>query len=141
MRVQGWETILLDSIYRHSEGGFKWGTSDCAIFAWKVRADILGKKEPPPWGTRYKTAAGAVKAIKKYGGGDFEQAVSKGVEGDPIPVELAQRGDVIAFPNEGREGFDFALGICVGKASAVLSEGRGLVYVNTYDGAKAWRTR
>lgn len=142
MKIENWEAGLLDSIVRHSAGGFEWGKRDCASFAWNVRNDLLGRKEPPPWGTRHKTPEGAYRAMKRlYGDVSLSEAATIAYGRKPIPVIEAMRGDVVCCPLDGMEdcGFSEALGICVGKVTVFLGK-EGLVRADTYAMKHCWRT-
>ena len=98
---------------------FAWGNRDCSTVAAFV-ANAAGHDTPNPRG--YKTAAGALRAIRKLGHKDLEALIDSLFE--RIPPASALPADLIALPAE--KGW-IALGVCLG-------EQRILAFVDHADG-------
>lgn len=98
---------------------FAWGVHDCATWAAEVCRVMTGTDVAADWRGSYRTATGAMRAIRKAGGRDMASAVTARL-GAPLPaVTLAQRGDVVCR--------EHALGICTGPDAAFLGP-EGLVF-------------
>lgn len=98
--------------------------------------EATGKDFAAAFRGRYSTAAGAARALKRYGAGDLP-ATATMMLGPPLrsPM-LAQRGDVVAITGaDGR----MALGICIGAQIAAPDPVRGLTMLPLTAAALAWR--
>lgn len=119
MRREGWEQGLHAMIEGARQRPFAWGSHDCATWVAEVRRVLTGVDAAKDWRGSYRTASGAMRAIRKAGAGDMASAVTARL-GAPLPVvALAQRGDVVCR--------DRALGICTGQDVAFLGPD-GLVF-------------
>lgn len=94
MRLDNWPSLL--AAFLADEKPFSWGDRDCSLFAADAVLCITGNDPASDWRGKYKTATGATRLLRPYGG--IEGAVEKitadnGME--EIPVAMAQRGDVV----------------------------------------------
>lgn len=119
MRREGWELDLHAAIEGARHRPFVWGTHDCATWAAEVRCALTGADAAADWRGSYRTAVGALRAIRRTGARDLAGAVTSRL-GAPLPaVTLAQRGDIVCCRS--------ALGICTGPDAAFLGA-EGLVF-------------
>ncbi len=126
---------------------FQWGTHDCCLFACDVIRDAGGMDYAAPFRGRYRTAAGAARALRRFLGpsspklrpaGLLEAAAEKITQDnglEEVPPLMAQRGDfVLVGETEGP-----ALGVCLG--SHIVAAGpRGTVLRPLAAVRRAWRT-
>lgn len=120
-RIRGWEGRLSDVLAsaeaRVGPGAEPdWGTLDCATFAAGCAAALTGE-DPlsgfPTWTSKRE----ALRVLAAEGG--LREAASRAF-GEPIPVALAQRGD-IGFSDDGELG---QLGVVAGRWTLFLGDGR-----------------
>ncbi|WP_127109939.1 DUF6950 family protein [Pararhodobacter zhoushanensis] len=129
-RIAGWETILAEQIEAARLRPFQWGVHDCATWAADVRAALTGTESAAQaWRGRYKTEIGAARALRRLGWPDLATGAEAAL-GAPIPVLMAQRGDVVM------DGQTF--GVCVGASAAFVGE-TGLIYARLGQCSAAWR--
>lgn len=132
-KANGWECRLRQEIEAAAERPFAWGSHDCAIWALDVVSALRGQPSPADaWRGKYKTARGAMSAMRRQGWASIE-AGARALFGEPLStVRLAQRGDLILGPED-------AVGICLGSQSRFVSP-TGLVDIETKSCRMAWRT-
>lgn len=119
MRREGWELDLHAAIEGARHRPFAWGTHDCATWAAGVCRVLTGSDVAADWRGSYRSARGALRAIRSTGARDLAGAVTERL-GAPLPaVTLAQRGDIVCSSQ--------ALGICTGSDAAFLGA-EGLVF-------------
>lgn len=144
-RAENWPELLLDTVEDRRSKPFAWGENDCALFAADCVLVMTGEDFAAPFRGRYSTAAGSIKALKKFGGGSLE-ATATAALGEPILPRLAQRGDVVLFLSlpspaggggAGGEGVP-ALAVCVGSHAAAAGPD-GVTWVPMDLWLKAWR--
>jgi len=115
-RLRNWDSLLDREIEDARSRPFAWGTHDCALWAANAVREITGEDIAAPYRGRYSTAAGATRALKRYGGGDLVTAATQAL-GNPVPVARAKRGDMVLVPEGPIEAA--ALGI-IGLSGTVI---------------------
>jgi hypothetical protein len=126
MRPDGWEKRLTE--YLQTVGPFEWGTNDCCLFAANGVLAMTGIDYAQPY-RGYKTAKGALGKLKGIG----VEGVATKAWGEPIPVELAHRGDPVLLDS----GEGLALGLCIGHKIAAIGP-KGVLYLPMAVAIKAW---
>ena len=109
-RVVDWPERLLQTVADWENVPFVWGSTDCLSFALDcieaVRGNPLVDEIPA-----YSDAKEARRALRDMGAREIENAFMMHL--DPIPVSMAQRGDVGVIVQE--DGTQSAM-VCVGPA-------------------------
>jgi hypothetical protein len=117
---------------------FVWGENDCALFACGLVEATTGVDYAAALRGRYRTAAGAARALRRFAGAGLEAAVEKitrdnGLE--EVSPLMAQRGDFVLVD----ETAGPALGVCLG--SHIIAAGPAGAVLRPLDAARrAWRT-
>lgn len=130
MRRDGWEHDLHEVIEGAREAPFSWGRHDCATWVADVRRALTGIDAAARWRGTYRTAPGAMRAIRRSGARDLAEAVTRELGGPLASPSLAQRGDIVS------DGA--ALGVCLGAEAAFLGPD-GLVFRPLAVCTMAWR--
>ena len=102
MKKQGWEKILSDYIESHLNTPFRWGKSDCVLFACHGANKILEKNLSPiikSYGAYNSRNAGEI--IKESGGSICNIFDKHFKRHDNIL--MAKRGDIVVIMYEGQE--------------------------------------
>lgn len=131
MRHPDWERLLGEYIASKSAVVFEHGTNDCALFAAGAVLAMTGDDPAKAFRGRYRSQAGAVRALRQIGAGDLESTIDGMFEGKP--PAFAQRGDLI-WNGE-------AVGVCAGAFAwfvGVDPEKEGLVRIPRADWQGAW---
>ncbi len=129
---------LLGAVAARRDRTFQWGVHDWCLFACDVIRDAGGVDYAAPFRGRYRTAAGAARALRRFAGGGLEAAAEKitrdnGLE--EVSPLMAQRGDfVLVDETEGP-----ALGVCLG-SHFVAAGPAGTVLRPLAAARRAWRT-
>lgn len=133
-RIEGWETLLSDTIIRAQSRPFAWGSHDCAIWAFDTRRLLTsGPDHASLWRGRYRTALGATRVMRKLGWRSLEEG-GRVLLGPPLKARLlAQRGDLVLG------GSPEAFGVCLG-AQAAFVGADGIMLLPLPDCRLAWRT-
>ena len=133
MMRPGWERMLAEAVEAARGRPFRWGQHDCAIWAFDLRRDLTGGDDVAVlWRGRYRTAAGAQRAMRRLGWQSSE-AMGRALLGAPLPsVSLAQRGDIVLSAT----GLGF--GVCLGALAAGIAPA-GLILTPIATTALAWR--
>ncbi len=126
---------------------FEWGRNDCALFACDLLQAVSGIDFAAPFRGKYKSARGAARILKRYGGAGLpasarttaglEAVVEKIAEArkrEEVKPLMAQRGDLVLLDMP--EGP--ALGVCLGAWVAAAGE-TGMVRVELREARRAWR--
>lgn len=132
MRRNDWEQALAEYLAEHREAVFEWGQCDCAMFAAGAIEAMTGVDPADDVRGRYKSQAGAGRAIKRKGFADLGEWVSSKFE-EVAPV-FAHRGDIVMVGG--------SLGICAGAAAWFVGEegqASGLVSQPMPMWERAWR--
>lgn len=123
---------MSDYLAGHREAVFAWGQCDCVLFVAGAIEAMTGIDPAADIRGRYKSQAGAGRAIKRTGFADLGELVSS--KFDEVPPVFAHRGDVVMAGG--------SLGICVGGAALFVGEedgAPGLVARPMMDWERAWR--
>lgn len=115
MRTCGWELVLAEAVETARSTPFQWGVTDCACWAFDLRARITGGEDvAAQWRGRYRTAEGSLRVMRRLGWPDIE-AMGRALLGDPLPaVLMAQRGDLVLM--------DQGFGVCIGARAVGMGE-------------------
>lgn len=134
MRYEDWAERLAEYYELLHELQFEQGTHDCGLFAAGAIEAMTGVDHIAPYRGKYTSVAGYMKLLKADGFKSVE-AYCTSVLGEPIPVLLAQRGDLVMKQERGIE----ALGICDGASAIFINQDGGLTNVYMDECLKAWR--
>ncbi len=132
VRQPDWEQALADYLAAHGAAVFTWGTCDCAMFAAGAVAAMTGTDPAADIRGRYKSQAGAARAIKHAGFANLSEWVSAKFQ--EVPPAWAYRGDLVMASG--------SLGICNGPAALFVGEENGLaglVSTPLQEWERAWR--
>ena len=143
-RIEGWEGRLADFVAQAVTRPFLWGDFDCCLMPCEAVQVITGADPAGPLRGRYRTARGALRVLKGYGGGGLVEAAEKiaaGLEAPEVPVNFARRGDVLLITGDlaaEAPGFDALLGLCLGREAAFMMD-PGLRFIDLQAiEARAW---
>jgi hypothetical protein len=127
-RITGWRSALHRTIEAHRRLPFAWDTgTDCAMFPADCVLAMTGEDLAAAFRGRYRTAAGAFRALKKAGHDDLASLVGSFLE--EIPVMKASAGDIAALNTD--DEFGCSLGVVVGETVAVRTpKGIGALHLN-----------
>ncbi len=129
---------LFDLLLARRTRVFQWGENDCALFACDLVEAATGMDYAAPFRGRYRTAAGAARALRRFAGGGLEAAAEKITQDnglEEVPPLMAQRGDFILVDvTEGP-----ALGVCLGE-TLVAAGPAGALTLPLKRARRAWRT-
>lgn len=89
MRIDGWDDRLLAVIERHGAAAYAPGVMDCFMLAMDAAEALTGAR---PYRPRYRTDAGALRALKRAGFDTLREAVA--AIWPERPAGHWQRGDV-----------------------------------------------
>ena len=130
-RCQDWPARLAAEIERARHARFRWGEHDCALFAADVVRALTGFDLAAEFRGTYRSSLGARQWLRKYCG---LLVLATRKLGDPIPVAVAARGDIVARCDERGP----ALGVCLG-ARCAFTGPRGLMFLPLAECVQAWR--
>ncbi len=137
VRKENWPSIMDAEIEKARGLEFKWGESDCALWAANVVREMTGVDYADTFRGKYSTAAGSVKALKKYGSGSLTETITS-ILGEAQPLARTMRGDVVlAVVKQGGEERECA-GICIGPRVAFRTPD-GITYLPLLECACSWR--
>lgn len=132
-RREDWPEQLLGFVEARRDVPFAWGANDCALFAADAVQAMTGHDFAAGFRGRYRTALGAMKALRSNGAADLAAYLTR-VLGAPVAPALARRGDVVVFAAvEGP-----ALGVVVGSQAAAAGP-EGVTWVPASRWQQAWR--
>ena len=138
-RTDGWESLLNYHIEKHFCMERKWGRVDCCFFIVDWIELATGVDTGGDFRNKYRSRSGAYKAIEKYSGSGFDEAIDMLAEKflmKEINPLLGQRGDVVTVPGNGSN----ALGLISSNGRDVLVQGKnGLDVVPITSAVKCWR--
>lgn len=130
-RLDGWERVLVEAVETARSTPFQWGVTDCACWAFEVRARLTGGEDvAAQWRGRYRTATGSLRVMRRLGWADIE-AMGRALLGEPLPtVLMAQRGDLVLM--------DQGFGVVIGAQAVGMGEA-GLGVAPITAGRLGWR--
>ena len=128
MRLPGWEANLHAFLDSHAATPFAYGSHDCALFVAGVVNAQTGLDFGEPFRGRYRSAAGAIRALRLYGAGDLPSTVTAAL-GEPVHIAFAGRGDIVT------DGAN--MGVCMGNYALFLTE-EGQERLPRADWEQAW---
>lgn len=134
MKRETWKADLRSYLTAQADAPFAYGSADCGAFAGGAIEAMTGENPHAAVAGKYKTMAGALRALKRLGHEDhIAYAASVLDEIDPL---YAQLGDIaVVQADEGH-----ALGVVVGAHIEVRTPaGRGVVPLT--DAVRAFRVR
>jgi hypothetical protein len=131
-RLPDWEPRLHAALDAAANRPFQHGQHDCCLFIADVVLVLTGHDFGAPFRGKYRTAAGAMRALRQSveGGGDMRHQVTAAL-GEPVHPAFAGFGDVVEFP-------DGLFGIHARSGAFVLSEDAGLLRVPLTAAINAW---
>jgi len=129
VRLADWEARLSTYLADNADIELVYGKTDCCLFAAGAVLVQTGEDPMPEFRGKYRSAAGAVRALRTIGAGDLEKTLDAKFERKAIG--FAGRGDLVMH--------DGAVGVCwTNFALFVPLEGSGLVRVPRPDWSAAW---
>lgn len=131
-RRLNWEKYLDQHIEEWRNKSFEWGKYDCALFCLYAEKAICGSSRFDDFIGQYKSAAGSVKALIKFGGGNLADTVAQRLE--ECDILTARRGDVALINTP--EGD--ALSVVIGEKVAAMGH-NGLIFLPIDAAKKCWR--
>ncbi len=134
MRTHDWPEKLYASIDKAKTQAFEWGTHDCACFVCDCVEAMTGNDPFKELRGKYSTAAGAMRAIRKWANVNDLPALATSFWGESIEISYASRGDVILIEYEGNDNF----GIIVGTHAVFLTP-EGIISIPVNKCKMAWR--
>lgn len=147
-RFEDWPRRLADFLDRAADRPFGWGTSDCCLFACDGVAAMTGVDLAVSFRGRYRTMAGAYRALKEFSGGaigETAEIITASFELPEVPPRFAQRGDILLFhgcaPGAGSaSSVDCAaLALCLGSCLAAQAPEVGVQFGPLSLVSRAWR--
>lgn len=130
MRVENWDSILVQHIRVAETSIFVWGENDCALFSCSFVDKVLGTTYAETYRSTYTTEQEARALIESKGYKSIADAVAS-ILPERKNINMAKRGDLVLMPKLG------CVGICGGRKSWFLLE-RGLVIVPTTSCTRSW---
>lgn len=130
--LPGWEGELA-RLTAQRRMQWDWSTLNCALWAADVVRAITGRDYAADWRVLPNDGCAIMKQVDNAGG--LSACVTASV-GEPMPVNQAQRGDLVLHAGIGGE----ALGVCIGDRIAFLGR-RGVMHRPLRDGIMAWSVR
>ena len=134
-RIDNWQIALATELDKPRK--FQWGKDDCCLFACDVIRAITGIDPATTFRGKYASAFGAYKQLKLQGFrgvmnvADMQCAANKWY---PVPVLMAQRGDIVCTMFEDQE----SLGVMSDGFGVFVGES-GYVRLNVSNLIKAWK--
>ena len=132
-RTPDWPERLADAVRAARARPFAWGEHDCALFAFDCVLAMTGEDHLAAFRGRYRSAKGAVRALRRIGGVKTLEELTTRILKRPALPETAQRGDLVMIDGE----LGPTLGICLGARSAFAGPD-GLVFAPTATVRRAW---
>ena len=129
VKREGWEQLLAIHIEQAKPAVFQWGQTDCALWCADWVKQAADKDFTTDWRGKYSTEEelqALMKTRSYHSPADIADAHLP-----RIPVQFAQRGDIVLHPQG-------CLGICDGLMSRFLTL-NGLTRLPTFDCLLAWK--
>lgn len=139
-RHPDWPERLNAYVAAGESAAFRWGKTDCGLWACGAVTAMTGVDPGAELRGRYRSRRGAIAALQAFAGGGLRETVERVAarfDIAPLPSPLyAQRGDWVLA--RGAEDWPDALGVCVG-GDAVFLTPSGLQRSRLGDALAAWR--
>ncbi len=90
-RLPGWEHVYAEMLEQQAKTPFAWGSADCLTRVADLCKAMTGVSPMPMSLRRYRTAAGAQRALQKLGFDDVAAALAAVFP--EVPRAMARRGD------------------------------------------------
>jgi hypothetical protein len=129
-RIDAWQEAVQAVADEWAAAPFEYGRYDCASFAAAVVKAQTGRDFYTPFRGKYRSAAGAARALRLYGAGDLPGTLTAAL-GEPVHPAFAGRGDVV-MNEQGNAG------LCLGAQSMFIGEG-GAAHLPTLSCTMAWK--
>jgi hypothetical protein len=100
MRVENWPSRLNDVIQAAEGRPFSWGDWDCGAFVGACVEAVTGSNPMQPFAGQWDSETGMLRALAAGYGGSLEQFWTAALGGDPVPVVMAGRGDVVLVQDD-----------------------------------------
>ena len=136
-RLNGWEGKL--ALFEKRQETFDWGVCDCTLFVCDWIESATGVDLASEARGRYSTSLGAIRAVKKYCGGDLVDRASLYFGTPQTNMNFAQRGDLVLLPNEVDNLPLFGVVCSSGREIVTISSDQGVVKTPIENGLKFWR--
>jgi hypothetical protein len=141
-RLPGWEARLADLIEARRHRPFAWGQADCLTLARDAGRAITGADPFTP--LNYRTQRGAIRVGRRAGFPCLRAFMAAHLP----EAQRARRGDLVLMPlaiqipgaaprRRGRPGWQWALGVCLGRMAACAGPD-GLIFLPTEGRAAAF---
>lgn len=116
MRVDGWETRLMEAVQRHDSMPLEYGTSDCIIHIADCIEAVTGEDPMASYRGAYASEEEAGELLVSLGASDVEELLESLYE--EVPPALARRGDVGVVKIKGVAACVVVMGpLIIGKSS------------------------
>jgi len=133
VRLAHWPEQLAALLFARLSMPFAWGANDCCLFAADAVQATTGADPAAHLRGSYSTAPQAARVLATHGG---VRAIATQALGQPLPnPALAQRGDVVCVPLDGRD----TLGVVAGDGQWCAPGEHGLVYRPMAEVQTAWK--
>jgi hypothetical protein len=133
VRLADWPERLAALLFVRLSSPFIWGANDCCLFAADAVQATTGTDPAAHLRGSYSTATQAARVLAEHGG---VRAIATQALGEPMPhAAMAQRGDVVCVPLDGRD----TLGVVAGDGQWCAPGELGLVYRPMAEVQTAWR--
>jgi hypothetical protein len=113
VRLAAWEPRLHAYLDGVATKPFEYGSHDCALHAANAVLAMTGDDFGAPFRGRYKSAAGAVRALRDFGAGDLPKTLTAAL-GEPVHPAFAGRGDIVMANG--------SAGVCMGDFAWFVGE-------------------
>lgn len=142
-RRQDWPERLARYLSESEKKSFEWGVHDCALFVSGALQAMTDEDPAAPYRGSYRSARGALSILRALSGTEVLDSLP-GRFLPSLPVsESAQRGDICAVrltrSPEGEDGFDAALGVCIGAKVVIPAIPKGFRYLPLSSVIRAYR--
>ena len=130
-RIDNWQMALSSELSKTRQ--FKWGKDDCCLFACDVIKATTGIDPASSFRGKYETALGAYKELKRQGFEGIMDVADRQCAANkwyPVPVLMAQRGDIVCAMFEGQESLGVmsdGFGVFVGELGYVRIDASNLI--------------
>jgi len=126
-RLHQWESALADYLRACEGTPFAWGVCDCSLFAADAVRAMTGVDHGVEFRGKYKTAAGAVRVLKRTGG---VSGIADAALGARVAPLMLARGDLAAVHTEKGEEALGVVGLDGRSIAVMFEDGFGFVAIS-----------